>query len=232
VQGGVVTAFMPVYNGEVYLEQSLESLLAQDYDQLEVVVCDDGSTDRTAEILASYPTIRTVHQENRGRAAACAAAIEVSTGEFLSAFDADDLWPQNRLTLQATYLLEHPEVGCVLGRQEWMNPPPWLGRDPVYGDLDGVPIGSAMFARSVYEEVGGFDPSFRHSEDMDLLFRMREHGIGIAILPETVLYRRYHGQQMTANPPAAPPVLRALRQKIERERQASKGTEEPSCPGP
>lgn len=219
----LVTAFMPVYNGEQFLEASLESLLAQDYAPLEVVVCDDGSTDRTAEILSSYPAIRTVHQENRGRAAACAAAIEASTGGFLTSFDADDLWPSNRLTLQATYLLEHPEVGCVLGRQEWMNPPPWLGRDPVYGDLDGIPIGSAMFRRSVYDEIGGFDATFRHSEDMDLLLRIRERGIAISILSEVVLYRRFHGEQMTANPPTAPPILRSLRQKIERERQASKG---------
>jgi glycosyltransferase involved in cell wall biosynthesis len=219
----LVTAFMPVYNGEKFLKASLESLLAQDYEPLEVVVCNDGSTDRTAEILSRYPTIRTVHQENRGRAAACAAAIEASTGELLTSFDADDLWPPNRLTLQATYLLDHPEVGCVLGRQEWMNPPPWLGRDPVFGDLDGLPIGSAMFRRSVYDEIGGFDATFRHSEDMDLLLRIREHGIGISILPEIVLYRRFHGEQMTANPPTAPPILRSLRQKIARERQVSKG---------
>jgi len=219
----LVTAFMPVYDGEMFLEASLESLLAQDYEPLEVVVCNDGSTDRSAEILGGYPSIRIVHQENRGRAAACAAAIEASTGAFLTSFDADDLWPPNRLTLQATYLIEHPEVGCVLGRQEWMNPPPWLGRDPVFGDLDGVPIGSAMFRRGVYAEIGGFDTSFRHSEDMDLLLRIREHGIGIEVLPEVVLYRRFHGEQMTANPPTTPPILRSLRQKLERERQASQG---------
>lgn len=217
----LVTAFMPVFNAEEFLGAALESLLAQDYAPYEVVVCDDGSTDRTLEILLEYPTVRTVHRKHRGRAAACNAAIEASHGEFLTAFDGDDLWPANRLTMQATYLAEHPEVGCVLGRQEWMNPPPWLGRDPVYGDLDGIPIGSAMFRRSAFEAVGRFDETFRYSEDMDLLVRMRERGIEIAVLPEILLYRRFHGDQMTAKPPDTLPLLRSLRQKLKRERTAS-----------
>jgi glycosyltransferase involved in cell wall biosynthesis len=218
----LVTAFMPVYNAEAFLAAALESLTAQDYEPYEIVVCDDGSTDRTPEILASYPEIRTVRQENRGRAAACNAAIAASRGELLTSFDGDDLWPSNRLTLQATYLVERPEIGCVLGRQEWMNPPPGLGRDPVYGDLDGVPIGSAMFRREVFDSIGGFDETFRHSEDMDLLVRMREHGVEIAVLQDIVLYRRFHSDQMTAKPPDTPPLLRSLRGKLERERRVPK----------
>lgn len=220
----LVSAIMPVFNAEEFLEAALESLLRQDYEPYEIVVCDDGSTDRSAEILRSYPTIRTVHhQGNRGRAAACNSAFEASRGEFITSFDADDLWPPNRLTMQAGYLLEHPDVGCVLGRQEWINPPPWLGRDPVYGDLDGIPIGSAtMVRRGVLDEVGGFDATFLYSEDMDLLVRLRERGIGIAIVPEIVVYRRFHRNQMTASPPSTPPLLRSLQQKIARERAAQK----------
>lgn len=214
----LVTAFMPVYNAEKFLVPALESLLAQDYEPVEIVVCDDGSTDGTPEILQAYPSIKTIRQPNRGPAAARNAAVAASSGEFLAAFDGDDLWPPNRLTLQATFLSEHPDVGCVLGRQEWMNPPPWLGRDPVYGDLDGIPILSAMFRRSAFEAVGGFDESFRHSEDMDLLVRLREQGVRIEVLPEIVLYRRFHGEQLTANAPDTPPLLRSLRAKLERER--------------
>lgn len=217
----LVSGFMPLRNAEKFLVASLASALAQDYEPFELVVCDDGSTDGTPEILARYPTIRVVRQEHRGRAAACNAAIAASRGEFLTSFDGDDLWPANRLTLQAEYLLEHPDVDCVLGRQEWMNPPPWLGRDPVFGDLDGVPIGSAMFRRVVFDAVGGFDESFRHSEDMDLLVRIREHGFQVAILSEVVLYRRFHGDQMTAKPPPTQPLLRSLREKLERERARS-----------
>lgn len=223
MSGPLVTAFMPVFNAERFLVPALESLLAQDYEPFEVVVCDDGSTDGTAEILRSYPSVHVVRQANRGPAAARNAAVAASRGELLAAFDGDDLWPSSRLTLQAGYLVEHPEVGCVLGRQEWMNPPPWLGRDPVYGDLDGIPILSAMFRREAFEAVGGFDETFRHSEDMDLLVRMRESGIRIEVLPEIVLYRRFHEDQLTAAAPDTPPLLRSLREKLERERGSTEG---------
>jgi glycosyltransferase involved in cell wall biosynthesis len=217
----LVSAIMPVFDAEDFLEAALDSLLAQDYEPYEVVVCDDASTDRSREILRSYPKIRTVHhQENRGPAAARNSAIEAARGEFIADFDADDLWPPNRLRVQADYLRDHPDIGCVLARQEWMNPPPWLGRDQIYGDIDGIPLNSAMFRRSRLEEVGGFDPAFRQSEDMDLLIRLREHGIGIEVLPEILVYRRSHGDHATAGPPPTLPLLRSLRQKWERERAA------------
>jgi glycosyltransferase involved in cell wall biosynthesis len=214
----LVSAIMPAYNVEAFLEESLASVLEQDYEPFEVVVCDDGSTDRTPEILAAHPEVRTIRQTNAGAAAARNTAVAAARGELVAFFDADDLWPRTRLGLQATYLAEHPETGCVLGRQEWMNPPPWLTRDAVYGDLDGIPVLSAMIRRDVFDEVGGFDATFTHSEDMDLMFRLRERGIGIHVLPETILYRRFHGGNLTASAPETSPLLRSLRQKLERER--------------
>jgi glycosyltransferase involved in cell wall biosynthesis len=217
----LVSAVMPVYNGEEFLEASLTSLLEQDYEPLEVVVCNDGSTDGTSGILRRFESIHVVEQENSGVSAALNAAIEASTGEFVVMFDSDDLWPSNRVTLQASYLGANPAVGCVLGRQEWINPPPWLGRDPVYGDLDGIPLVSAMFRRSAFDEVGGFDESFTHSEDMDLLIRLRERGIEIAIIPEVVIHRRFHGGNLIASAPETSPLLRTLRMKLQRDRAAS-----------
>ena len=219
--GPLVSAIMPVYNGERFLAVALESLAAQDYEPFEIVVCDDGSMDRTPELLASYPTLTVVRQENRGAAAARNAAVAASAGELVAFFDADDEWPANRLTLQARYLLEHPEAGCVLGRQEWLNPPPWLTRDARFGDLDGIPLLSAMIRRSVFDELGGFDPTFRVAEDTDLLIRMRERQIGIEILPEILLYRRFHGANLTAEHSSPTALVRSLRQKLDRERGSS-----------
>jgi glycosyltransferase involved in cell wall biosynthesis len=216
----LVSVIVAAFQAEAFLEDAIASILAQDYTPFEVVVCDDGSTDRTPEILAAHPELHTIRQTNAGPAAARNAAIAASSGELLAIFDADDLWPPTRLTLEAEYLAAHPDVGCVLGRQEWINPPPWFTRDPVYGDLDGIPLVSAMVRRSAFEAVDGFDESFVHSEDMDLMFRLREQGIPIEILPEVVVFRRFHGDNLTLSAPATSPLLRSLRQKLERERAA------------
>lgn len=218
----LVSAIVSAFQAEAFLEDAIASILAQDYAPFEVVVCDDGSTDRTPEILAAHPPLRTIRQPNSGAAAARNAAVAASGGELLAIFDSDDLWPPTRLAVQADFLVRHPEVGCVLGRQEWIDPPPWLTRDPVYGELDGIPILSAMLRRSAFEAIGGFDESFTHSEDMDLLFRLREQGIPIEVLPDVVMFRRFHGANLTGSAPATSPLLRSLRQKLERERAAGK----------
>jgi glycosyltransferase involved in cell wall biosynthesis len=215
----LVTGVMAAYNAEQFLEASLESMLAQDYEPFEAIVVDDGSTDSTPEILRRYPRAQVITQQNQGASAAYNAGLAAARGELVTIFDADDLYSPDRISKQAAHLIAHPDVGCVMARQEWMNPPPWLGRDAVYGDLDGIPLGSAMFRRAVLEEVGLFDTSFTHGEDMDLMIRLREHGVRVEVLPDIVWYRRYHGDQLTANGPEVNPLLRSLRAKLERSRQ-------------
>lgn len=213
-----VSVIMAAYNAEEYIGPALESLLAQDWESFEVIVLDDGSTDRTAEIAKSFGRVQYVWQENSGPSAARNAALAHSTGALIANFDSDDLLPPSRLRLQATYLEEHAAVGCVFGRQEWLNPPPWLARDNVYGEIDGIPLSSAMFRRKVLLDLGGYDTSFIRGEDMDVLIRMRELGIQYAVLPDTVLYRRFHETSLTGGRSFHNPLLRSLRAKLERER--------------
>jgi glycosyltransferase involved in cell wall biosynthesis len=218
-----VTVIVAAHDGERFLREALDSLYAQEFAAFEVVFVDDGSTDHTAEIARSFP-VRYRHQENLGLAAARNAGLAMARGELIAFLDDDDVLPPSKLGAQAGYLREHPETGCVLGRQEWIfedgNEPTELERDPFFGDLGGVPFGSAMIRRTVLESVGGFDPTYVYAEDRDLFVRLREHGIGIDVLPEVVLYRRLHDSNMTLDQPAHHPLLRSLRDKIGRERSA------------
>jgi glycosyltransferase involved in cell wall biosynthesis len=216
----VVSVIIASCNGEAFLRAALESLFAQDYEPIEAILVDDGSEDSTPGIAQSFDGLQYIRQPNLGLAAAHNTGIAAATGDFIAFLDDDDVLPPDKVRLQVDYLQANPSVGCVMGRQEWMNPPPWLTRDPVYGDLDGIPPGSAMIRRSVVADLGGFDPSFRWGEDMDLLVRMRERNVEIAVLPEIVLYRRFTGSNMTAPPnrPAKNPLLRSLKAKLERER--------------
>jgi glycosyltransferase involved in cell wall biosynthesis len=209
---------MAAYNAAEHIGPALESVFAQDWRPLEVVVVDDGSTDATPEAVRSFPEVVYVRQENRGPAAARNAAVAFSRGAFVANLDSDDLLPPTRVSLQVRYLLEHPEAGAVFGRQEWLNAPAWMARDQVYGDVDGIPLSSVMFRREVFLALGGYDSAFEPSEDMDLVVRMRERGIAYAVLPEVVLYRRHHESSLTGGHAPREPLLRSLQAKLERER--------------
>jgi glycosyltransferase involved in cell wall biosynthesis len=226
VERPLVSVVMAAYNSETYIREALESALAQDWSPFEVVVVDDGSTDGTAEIVRSFADVRYFHQANAGPSAARNAAVAASRGELIANFDSDDLLPPTRLRVQAELLLERPELGAVFGRQEWLNAPDWMARDAVYGDVDGIPLSSAMFRRHVLDELGGYDTSFTHGEDTDLLIRMRERGIGYHVLPDVVLFRRFHESSLTGGRSPHTPLLRSLRAKLERD-QATR--EEPSA---
>jgi glycosyltransferase involved in cell wall biosynthesis len=223
VSDSLVTVIVAAYNGERFLSQALESVFSQDYDPFEVVFVDDGSTDGTGEIAQSFP-VRYLHQENQGLPAARNAALRVARGEFVAFADDDDLLPPSKLTVQARFLSEHPETGCVLGRQEWIVEDgvqaPELKRDPIFGELGGIQLVSAMFRRAVLDGLGGFDPTYRYAEDRDLFVRMRERGVEIEVLPDVVLHKRLHGSNMTMNQPESHPLLRSLKEKLERERKA------------
>jgi glycosyltransferase involved in cell wall biosynthesis len=196
----LVSVVVAAYNAADFINETIESIFAQGYASYEVIVVDDGSTDATGEIVQSFPQIRYFRQENAGAAAARNVAIAMS----------------------------HPQVACVMGRQEWINPPEWLGRDAVYGDLDGIPLLSGMFRRSVFDAVGGFDSKYEPAEDTNLLVRMREHGLELAVIPEIVLYRRFRESSLTGRqrrtPTAATPLLQTLRDKVERDRVRTKAS--------
>jgi glycosyltransferase involved in cell wall biosynthesis len=219
-----VSLVVPVYKGERFLGEALESLFALDYEPFEVIVVDDGSTDRSAEVARSFARVRLVQQANRGPAAARNAGLAVAHGVFVGIHDADDLVPPAKLDLQVTHLLENPQVGCVLGRQRWIDPPPHLKRDPIYNELDGIPLPSGVFRTSVLRRLGGYDESFRSHENMDLLFRLRELGSEIAVLPDVVLYRRFHGDNLSfASWPKTDPRLRSLKARLDRARNREGG---------
>lgn len=220
----LVTVIVAVYNGERFLRPALESLYAQDYEPFEVVFVDDGCTDGSAAIGRSFPGIRYVRQENQGLAAARNTGLSLARGEFLAYLDDDDLIPPHKLRLQAGHLVANPDVGCVLARQQIMlepgvDPPEWLTRDTIFGDLDGIPFVSAMIRTELLRAVGGFDPSYRFAEDRDLFVRLREHGVRIDVIPEVLLFRRFHGENMNYRlRPQKHPLLRSLKAKIDRER--------------
>ncbi|MDQ8021338.1 MAG: glycosyltransferase family A protein [Moraxellaceae bacterium] len=110
-----ISVLLPVYNGAPYIREALDSVLAQDHPSFEVIVINDGSTDDTATILASYTDarLRIVHQENAGLAVTLHRGVELARGRFVARQDADDISQPGRLSLQHKYLLDRPDCGLV-----------------------------------------------------------------------------------------------------------------------
>jgi glycosyltransferase involved in cell wall biosynthesis len=224
MNGALVSAIVPVFNGERFLAAALESIFAQDYQPVEVIVVDDGSVDGTADAARSFNRVHYLWQVNQGVASARNAGIAVAHGAFLTFPDADDLMAPTKFSAQVGYLLSHPAVGCVLTRQEvffepGVTPPPWVQRDLIFGDAWGVGPLSMMARRDVIERVGGFDPRYVPADGMEWLGRLREHGIGIAVLPEILMHRRIHEANTSyQNKAMVQGLLKSLKRKLDSQR--------------
>src|SRR5436309_7380613 len=109
-----VSVIIPVFNGERYIRQTIESVLAQTYRDFELLVIDDGSTDGTAEAVKEYEKdLRYVHQGNGGASKARNQGIRFSQGKYIAFLDADDLWEPEKLTIQVEFLERNPKIGLV-----------------------------------------------------------------------------------------------------------------------
>src|SRR2546427_10997567 len=201
-----VSVVIPVYNGEQFLADAIQSVLDQTYQNFEVIVVDDGSTDGSAAVAKRFgEAIRYVHKANGGVSKARNTGIAAARGTYLAFLDQDDLWLPDKLAAQVAYLDSHPEIGAVYCQCEVKGKGWWLRSglyyaEPVKGDLVCLMRGgtcllmtTTMFRREVLEKIGGFDETFIGAgyEDADLTIRVSEVA-QIAHLPQVLAVYRAH----------------------------------------
>lgn len=218
---------IPVFNGEQFLGAAIESALAQTRVPNEIIVIDDGSTDRSAEIARSIPGVRLVQQANAGPAAARNAGIVTATSDYVALLDADDLWPADRLAIMARILDREPAVGAVVGRQRLLVElgaplPSWVpdstdpeAIDPV--DLDR-PTGF-LVRRSLFDTVGLYDESMVYGEDVDWYLRCVDAGVRWELIEDVTQIRRVHAANLTHDAEAVRRAnFRVLQKRMARKR--------------
>jgi glycosyltransferase involved in cell wall biosynthesis len=194
----LVSVIIPVHNGGRYLRAALESVLAQTYRPLEVIVVDDGSVDDSGPIAQSFHDVRYIHQPNQGVAAARNHGIEAARGEYLAFLDQDDLWTPEKLKLQIGYLLSHPDVGYTLTQQQFfLDPgatlPAWFRKELLPSVHTGWVLGTLVVRRTAFAEVGNFATGYSAASDGDWFFRAKAAAIPMAVIPELLLLKRIHG---------------------------------------
>ncbi len=195
----LVSVIVPAYNAERYISEALESVFAQSYQYMEVICVNDGSTDKTGEIIRSYgDRVVFIDQEkNSGIATTRNVALRHARGAWIALMDADDVWEPEKLQLQHAYADGHPDVGIIFTHAQcFISPdlPPEVRRlrhCPVE-PLPGLLAASAFIKKELFDTVGFFDERWRVGEFIDWFSRAQSMGIEHKVLDEVLLRRRIH----------------------------------------
>jgi len=193
-----INVIIPVYNGERYLAETIESVLAQTYRPVEVIVVDDGSTDESARIAKSFGfSIRYYYQPNLGTAAALNRGIELACGDYFAFLGADDLWTEDRIRLQMAAFDAHPNVDIVSGHvKQFLSPElDESVKRKIHYSIELIPghvLPAMLIKREVFFRVGLFETNWEVGAEMSWYLRAMEIGLHIMILPDLVLLRRLH----------------------------------------
>lgn len=221
-----ISAIIPVFNCERYLGAAIESILAQDWPPMEIIVVDDGSTDSSLAVASEYP-VRCVSAGHAGAGAARNRGVEAARGECLAFLDADDLWVSGKLARQIESLELTPRLDAVfMGIEHFISPElPGLASRLKIPDstLNGYLAGSMLIRREAFDRVGPFREDLPLGEFIEWFARAREKGLEFAILPEIGMRRRLHAANMmrSAEPEAvAEGYFKILRETLERRRSA------------
>lgn len=224
----LVSCIVPVFNGERFLREALDSILAQTHRPLDVIVVDDGSTDGTAAIVSTYGAkLRYLRQRNAGPAAARNLGLTVARGDYVAFLDADDLWHHEKLALQLERFQARPELElCVTLVQNF-----WIAElrheqeryrgDRISQPLPGYIFQSLLARRSVFDIVGQLNEALRLGEDVEWFIRATDEGIMMDLLPEVLVSRRLHqnniSRPITASRDA---LLHIIKEALDRRRSS------------
>lgn len=193
----LVSVVLIVRNGERYLAEAIKSVLAQDYQPIEILVVDGQSTDRTAEIAQSFSSVRYLYQHDLGIANAYNLGIDTAQGEFIAFFSHDDLWVTHKLKVQVNYLLNHPDVAYTIGKVKFFwdseyTLPSSLNPEPFAQDEPNRILEVLLARKTLFERIGKFNPEIAFSNDVDWWSRVEDAGIVGGIIPEVLLHKRVH----------------------------------------
>lgn len=204
-----VSVVIPTYNRAKTLKEAIDSVLSQRYDDLELIVVDDGSTDETKEIISLYlPNLNYLYQEHRGVSAARNRGVTHARGDYFAFLDSDDLWLPDKLCLQMKFMEAHPKALICYTEEIWIrkgvrvNP---MKKHKKYSGmifkhclpLCSISPSSVLIARSLIDEVGEFDEEFEVCEDYDLWLRISARYPVHLIETPLIIKRGGHADQLS-----------------------------------
>ena len=209
-----VSVVIPTYNRAEFVREAIESVLQQDYPDVELIVVDDGSRDCTAAVVGEFgPALRYLWQENRGVSAARNCGVAASTGDLIAFLDSDDLWAPRKVSAQVAYFEAHPEAQACHTDEVWIRHGVRVNERRIHRKQGGwqflaslprclISPSAIMMRRRLWERLGGFDESLPACEDYDLWLRLTAV-TPVGFLPDRLVTKRGgHADQLSRITPA------------------------------
>jgi glycosyltransferase involved in cell wall biosynthesis len=222
----LVSVVVPCYNTELYIGEAIDSIVAQDCKPIEIVVIDDGSTDRSMEVVRRFgDRVECRRQPNAGIGAARNAGIAIARGKYLAFLDADDIWTPTSLNSRLDRLRRGAD--CVYGGVEHFISPDLSPEErdrfaPIPATMTGRLAGTMLIDRNAFHRVGLFDPSLKIGEMVDWVARADHARIAAALIDDIVLRRRIHRTNTVLRlRDQQGAYLKALRASLTRRRDAA-----------
>ncbi len=221
-----ISVIVPLYNAENYIVDALNSILNQTLKPFEIIVINDGSTDKSLSKIELFGNkIKIIHQQNKGAGAARNEGIKIANGAYLAFLDADDLWIEDKLEKQFDFLKKYPETEMISGIVEQFISPELSIEDtnklnPLLKNMPGYLPGAIFIKKSDFLKVGYFNENLHLGEFIDWYSRAKDIGINHHVLPDTFLKRRIHNNNMGIyKKEYVKDYLTVLRASLERKRQ-------------
>lgn len=200
-----VSVIIPAYNGDRYIGEAIDGVLAQTYDDYEIIVVDDGSTDNTFQVIQQYgDRLKYLSQANEGVAASRNLGLKASQGEYIAFLDQDDIFLPHKLASQVALLEQDSDLGMVNSGWQIVDPQgefqsavePWkqIPELSLANLIIWKPVflGAMLFRRTWLERSPGFDTSLEQTPDVDLVLRLAGMGCTAAWVEETTVKYRQH----------------------------------------
>lgn len=192
----LVSVLIPVYNAELFVAEAIESVLAQDYKSVEIITIDDGSIDGSAKVIKRFPTVHYFYQSNAGISVARNRGIEHAQGDFFAFLDADDVWVEDKLTLQLAAFEKNPDLDIVFGHVQQFRGPELAriqnNKPTVKDTMPGCIPSTMIIKRDSFFQVGAFETRWKMGEFANWYLRSLEQGLRHLMLRDLVTRRRLH----------------------------------------